>query len=296
MRKFTGMAIVGIAVVFIAFFAVSFGGSVLSQNSGGDIACDSDLVLLWYVADRFFNFGAVQAAAAQTADPATVLDLNRFNPGEFAALFNGLRNIQDPNTRLLPNAALDPNFLSIAAATLQMDDTAFNDLLASMQPANTDAAALLDLVPVSVANQAPECALLRSQLHRFFAAVAFQDVQSGEGAALGLILNNNPNANTNVNANDNGNANVNANGNTNVNDNTGDNANTNTNVNDNTGDNGNTNVNDNNDDNGNDNGNGGGNGNDNNDDGDGDNSGSGNGGDNGGGEDGDNSGSGGGDH
>lgn len=235
MSKFIGMSI---AVVLLAVFAIGFGGAVMSQNAGGDIACDSDLVLMWYVADRFFNFNAIQRAAAQTADPATVLDLNRFNQGEFSGLFASLRSVQDPNTGALLNTTLDPTFMSIAVATMQMDDAAFGDMVASMQPA--DAAALLDLVPVSVGNQAPECAQLRSQLHRFFAAVVFQDVQTGAGAALGLNLNANINANANINNNtnvngndnvdDNSNANVNANNNDNDDD---DNSNVNNNSNDN---------------------------------------------------------------
>lgn len=241
-----------VILLLVAVMAFGAGSVALSQNGTGDIACDSDLVLLWYVADRYFGFGAVQNTVAQTAaDPANVLDVTRINQGQFAPLFTALRGAQDPATLSFPGAALDANWLNRMAAIVQLDDLAFQDFLNSMQPANFDTTGLIGLVPASVAGEAPECSRLRAQLHRFFTAVAFEDVQQNFASTFGL------NTNANLNLNDNT-AGVNTNDNTavNTNDNTGStdvntNDNTGANTNDNSG--GGSNSNDDDNDNGNDN-------------------------------------------
>jgi hypothetical protein len=216
----------GFLLVFtlVAILATGVGSVVLGQGAAaGDIVCDSDLILLWYVADRYFGFGGVQNLLAQTsANPSLILDFNRFNRGQFNPLFAGLP----------ADVSLDQESLNIFLATLQMDDATFQNFIASMQPAGVDLSTITNLPPAGIAGEAPECTLLRNQLRRFFAAVAFRDFLTGSNTAAGLNANINANVNTNANVNDNANtnANVNANNNANVNDNTN-----NTNDNDNGG-------------------------------------------------------------
>lgn len=236
----------------ILIFAAGISSLAVSQGTGvvGDITCDTDLILTWYVADRFFGFNAVQNALVQTAPPGNVLDLNRFNRGQFAPLFDNLNTARDPATGDISGRVITPEFLSLTTVVITMDDVAFQNFVNSVP--NT-AGVAAPLVATGVAGEAPECALLRRQLQRFFAAVSVQDIQTGFGLG-GLNVNGNLNTNLNVNGNVNANTNtaLNANGNANANVNTNTNTNTNTNVNDNTGggggDNGNGNGNDNGDD------------------------------------------------
>jgi hypothetical protein len=209
-------------VVLLAGVMVFGGGTaVVGQNPPGDIVCDSDLVLLWYVAERYFGFGAVQNTVAQTAaDPASVLDVDRINQGQFAALFAAVRGAQDPTTRALPNFPIDANWLNVMAAVVQLDDASFQNFVSSMQPANFDTTGLVPLRPAAVAGEALECSRLRAQLHRFLTAISFQDVQSGFNSPFGFNANFNDNADLNFNTNDNsgaGTAPGNLNGNTNDN-------------------------------------------------------------------------------
>lgn len=283
MRKMNGLMIVLVLMSLLGGVLVA---PVAAQDAS--ITCDTDLVLLWYLAERYFSFGAVESnVAASATDPSTVLDLTQFNRGELSPLFDALQTAQDPSTMMLPGSSLTPDFVTNVGAALQMDDTAFGDFMNSMQSQGIVPTAL---VPAGGAGEGAECAQLRGQLQRFFAAIAFQDVQSGFTSTFGNVnANANTNANTNANANDNNaNANVNANdnnanANANANTNTNDNNNANVNTNDNNGgggndNNGNVNNNDNDDNGGNDNNSGGGNGGGGND----NNSGSGGGNDNGG--------------
>src|SRR5262245_10097948 len=90
--------------LLVVVLALMLGAAVLAQDTsqqgdtagqGGDIMCDSDMMLNLYIADRFFGFDRFQTDLAATAtDPSQALDLSRYNQGQFGPLFEGFSAMQ----------------------------------------------------------------------------------------------------------------------------------------------------------------------------------------------------------
>ncbi|MBI5668878.1 MAG: hypothetical protein HZC41_12800 [Chloroflexi bacterium] len=165
-----------LVVLMILMFALV---PVLAQESTPEataptdrVACDADLTLNLYIADRFFAFGAVHDQLRQSGSPAA-LDLGRYDYGQFGPLYTEMVGRRGTET-VMPNGAMSHDWVNSLILLLPLDDASFEAQMASIEP--TDAA---PLPSAAIAGEAPECALLRAALTRFWRAVAFMDYSSG---------------------------------------------------------------------------------------------------------------------
>jgi len=139
----------------------------------GDIVCDADLMLNLYIADRFFHFSEFQNRLVERgADPSTLVDLNRFNRGQYAPLFESFGATQAAPAGQGAIGIFSEQDVNSILDTMMMDDM-------TGQPAVT----LLN--PASVAGEPAECAQLRTQLNNFYTALALQDLSTGMALSSG---------------------------------------------------------------------------------------------------------------
>ena len=171
-----------VSALLVVVIALTLGLAVSAQDTGqttaqGDIACDADLMLNLFVANRFFGFHQFQTDLADRGvDPAQIVDLNRFNRGQFDPLFQGVESMQGETGMGLPfteeqrTAILD---------ILALDEATFQTEFRNRVPMTGDAGTIIELAPGVMAGEAPECAHLRSSLNRFWTALAIEDFSTG---------------------------------------------------------------------------------------------------------------------
>ena len=199
MRTFvSGLLVVILALILgVAVFAQDTSQQGSTAGQSGDIMYDSDLMLNLYVANRFFGFDRfMQELTTRGADPSRMVDLNRFNRGQFAPLFiiieapvvaTGNQSGQAGQTGQTAGRGLNfteeqrNNILAI----LVLDEPTFQTEFRNRLPQSSGAPAATDLTPGAVAGESPECAQLRSALHRFWSALAIEDVSSGMTMGIG---------------------------------------------------------------------------------------------------------------
>jgi hypothetical protein len=159
-----------------------------SDTSGTDgemVACDSDLIMLLYVAERFFDYSSFDSVSTDV-----MVDFDSIDKGQYTAWFD---NIDSSRT----------------FAFTDDDRTSINDML-MMSDADFEAqmAGSDNMLMMATVDESDECAALRASLRRFFAALAMSnvdlsspnasdiqsgDIQSGDtdtdsGSAAGAIV------------------------------------------------------------------------------------------------------------
>ena len=144
----------------------------------GTVNCDADLMLNLYIADRFFGFGAVQTQLMQ-GGVANAVDTSVFDTGQFGTLFGTARAMQDPTTGMMTNSGWTQEQITGLSGTLSQDDTTFDEAWTTTFGGDAAAADATQLTTAAVADEAPECAQLRTALYRFWRAVALQDFTGG---------------------------------------------------------------------------------------------------------------------
>lgn len=169
-------------VLMISVFALIALAPALAQETtpeatagASPVACDADLMLNLYIADRFFAFGAVHDQLRQTGSPAA-LDVTPYNYGQFEPLYSTMIGRRGSETVML-SGAVSHDWVNSLIMLLPLDDASFEAQMASIEPA--DAAPAARLPSAAVAGEAPECAKLRAALYRFWRAVTFMDYSSG---------------------------------------------------------------------------------------------------------------------
>jgi hypothetical protein len=186
--------------LLVVVLALTLGLGVYAQDTAaqeGDITCDADLMLNLYVANRFFGFNQFQTRLGERGvDPSLMVDVNRFNRGQFGTLFQGFEAMQGTGATgeqagqetPQPEGAVTSRFgvfdLNDEQANrivdiLAMDEATFQTEFRNRVPQAEGADPAADLVPGAMAGEAPECAQLRSALHRFWSALAIEDFSTG---------------------------------------------------------------------------------------------------------------------
>jgi hypothetical protein len=169
----SGLLVVGLVLAF-GLVAYAQDAQPADPAAQGGVMCDSDLMLNLFVADRFFSFSELQQdLAQQAADPTTVVDLNQFNQGQFAPLFEGFAAM--PEAGITFSDEQRANILDILA----LDEATFQNEFRNRIPQDAAAAPTTDLAPSAVAGEAPECTQARNSLNRFWTALAIEDFSSG---------------------------------------------------------------------------------------------------------------------
>src|SRR5262249_55067472 len=142
-----------------------------------------------YIAEHFFAFDRVNdQVMSNTANAASMVDLNTFDRGQYVGWFNA--PVAAPNTNITDQQVTDiANLLSMADSNLQATLTAGS--------AGSNGSTITPLADSAMPGEAPECAQLRSELSRFYNALAFEDVSLG-----GLGMNSTGATTNNTGAND----------------------------------------------------------------------------------------------
>jgi CHRD domain len=130
----------------------------------GMIACSSDLIVQLYIAERYFDFSAMNDQWMQSG--TSTLDLTQFDKGQFAPWFDTRMSMSGQTSNMSAEQSA-----AITEMMLMDDAIVSNEPLATM------------LTPPMFADEMTECAMLRTTLNRFFVAVASQDMNViGAGA------------------------------------------------------------------------------------------------------------------
>jgi hypothetical protein len=117
------------------------------------VTCDSDLIMLLYVAERFFDFSSFDQLSTDV-----MLDMDSLDKGQFTAWFD---NINSSSVFVYTDTER-----SSINSMLGMSDADFE-----AQMAGTDSTLVLANV-----DESAECAALRTSLRRFFAALATSNI------------------------------------------------------------------------------------------------------------------------
>jgi hypothetical protein len=137
-----------------------------SDTSGTDgemVACDSDLIMLLYVAERFFDYSSFDSVSTDV-----MVDFDSIDKGQYTPWFDSIDS-------------------SRAFAFTDDDRSSINDML-MMSDADFEAqmAGSDNMLVMASVDESDECAALRASLRRFFAALAMSDVDvSGMGHDMG---------------------------------------------------------------------------------------------------------------
>jgi hypothetical protein len=153
--------------------SVSYAQEATPEAEPGDmVTCDADLILTLYAAERFFDFSSF----AGQLSPDMTVNIDDFDKGQFEPLFDRAEGMAGTD-------ALDMSdqMRSHMSDMMAMSDDEFDEHIETgMMPgaaeaAGTDVSALSMLQTGDVADEADECAALRSALRRFFVGLVFAD-------------------------------------------------------------------------------------------------------------------------
>jgi hypothetical protein len=179
-------------VLVFSLLAMVVGLGVVAQaqdTTATGVTCDSDLVLSLYVAQRYLGFNDVRNSISSTST-SPMLDLNSFNYGQYQPLFDNINNMSatgglvaeatpqvDSTTNFIqPGSRWNDEWSAGVTSSLMQDDPTFEQNYLSNAFPGTDTSTMTPLASSSVAGEAAECTQLRTELNRFYRALAFQDV------------------------------------------------------------------------------------------------------------------------
>jgi hypothetical protein len=164
-----------VATMLVVGLSVS---AVYAQDTEDSIACDVDLMLDLYIAEKFFGFSSF---TNQMAADDIGFDLNNFDRGQFTPLFDN--NITASNADALDMSDELRNHLNETMAMTDAEfDTHFNDEMLPEIGEMMDADfSTLTILPAAegMADEANECAALRRTLRRFFMGLIYGEVEFG---------------------------------------------------------------------------------------------------------------------
>jgi hypothetical protein len=126
----------------------------MSGSTGGMVTCSRDLVVMLYIAERYFGFGSMNQTMM---DSGMGVDVSLIDKGQFSGLFDSM----------MMDTMMTDEQMSGMSETMMMDDSAVMQNLG-------DTGVMLS--PTFVDDEPAECAALRTELDRFFTAVALQDL------------------------------------------------------------------------------------------------------------------------
>jgi len=150
--------------------------AIYAQDTEDSVACDVDLMLDLYIAEKFFGFSSF--TNQMTADDIG-FDLNNFDRGQFTPLFDNHMSNADA---LDMSDELRNHLTETMAMTDAEFDTHFNDEMLPEIGEMMDADfSTLTILPAAegMADEANECAALRRTLRRFFMGLIYGEVEFG---------------------------------------------------------------------------------------------------------------------
>jgi hypothetical protein len=147
-----------VLLLAVMVFATTLVSGVPTRAQAKKVACDSDVTLSLYIAERYFNLDAIltKLAASPAGKDLPVVDISELEKGQYEPLFAALRNID----RAASDQGLDDKAI----------DAMLQDLTSNkMMDANSNI-----LKPALIPGEPPQCSILRAQLNFFYTTVASQ--------------------------------------------------------------------------------------------------------------------------
>lgn len=139
---------------------------LFAQEDEDTVTCSSDLIVMLYVAERYFDYANIHGMAMDTDTEA--LDLTTIDRGQFAPAFDAMMLTMGEDSMTDESAASD------LADLMAMDESELNDQLAGDM--DTSDMTMTPLTPAVVEDEPEECAQLRAELTHFFTAVIVHDM------------------------------------------------------------------------------------------------------------------------
>jgi hypothetical protein len=171
MKRLTLLTLV-IAAIFALGFALIAQPSIAQEDMMGTVVCDSDLVLSVYFAEYHYNFGAVYDHLMMDMPDMALPSLEVFDTGQYAMLFESMMGMMDEEM-MMPESMMSEEMMT-SVMGMMSDESMMMEAMGAMTEGMTE------LVPLTVENEPAECAALRTELHKFYTAIAYAGMM-GEG-------------------------------------------------------------------------------------------------------------------
>jgi len=146
--------------------STSDAGTGMGTGTGGEMAsCDSDLILSWYIAERFFGFSSFNGDASSDM----MMNFDNIDRGPYLMWFDEI----DESAAWSPDDATRSSMMDV----MTMSDADFDAQMSGMGDGG--------MMNMSMMDESEECATLRATLRRFYTALAMSDVNMSNMGNMG---------------------------------------------------------------------------------------------------------------
>lgn len=137
------------------------------------VVCDSDLILSLYVAEYYFGYAGVADMMMMDENMMEgMVSSSQFDKGQYAGLFDSMMSMMD-DSMMMPGMMTEEQMTGLMAALAMSDEEMMGMMSDSMMG---DADMMTTLSPAAIDGEPAECTTLRTQLHRFYTALAYQNM------------------------------------------------------------------------------------------------------------------------
>ena len=148
--------------------------SLFAQEADDHIVCSSDVIVMLYIAERYFDFGTVHDMVMQ--NDSDVLDLARYDRGQFASSFTSMMNTMEEMRDEMTDMAMEEARINDLADMTMMSDEEFSVMTLENMVDMEMSDMTTILTPATLEDESEECSALRNELNRFFQAVMYHDL------------------------------------------------------------------------------------------------------------------------
>jgi hypothetical protein len=147
------------------------------------VACDADLILNLYVAENYFNFGAVHdKLMGMGGDMAKgMVDFAKLDYGQYTPLFDAMMKAMD-NSMAMSNSMMSEDTMNAVVNTMSKGDTMMGDTMGQMT----------ELKPAAMQGEPAECTALRTELNHFYTALANEGMMMAEATPDAMMAESTP--------------------------------------------------------------------------------------------------------
>jgi hypothetical protein len=147
------------------------------------VACDADLILNLYVAENYFNFGAVHDKLMGMGDDMAkgMVDFSKLDYGQYTPLFDAMMKAMD-SSMMTPNAMMSDQAMSGVVDAMSKGDAMMGDTMGQMT----------QLKPAIMQGEPAECTALRTELNHFYTALANEGMMMAEATPDAMMAESTP--------------------------------------------------------------------------------------------------------
>lgn len=155
-----------LVIVLAAGFAFNSSNRVVRAQEGemGSVVCDGDLILSLYFAEYDYNFAAVYDEMMVAMPDMAMPGLDVFDKGQYAPLFDSMMTMMTEDMAM-PESMMSEDMMT-SVMEMMSDET-------MMMEAMSQGEGMTELAALSVDGEPAECTALRTELHKFYTALAY---------------------------------------------------------------------------------------------------------------------------